>query len=85
MVRQGLAAHVVGRTVSDVHLTGARVARRHAAGPDDLAARVRHTQVVDARRRGKYLWLVLAGPAGDRSALLLHLGMSGQLLSLIHI
>jgi len=80
VVRQGLAAHVVGRTVSDVQLTGARVARRHAAGPDDLAARVRHTQVVDARRRGKYLWLVLAGPAGDRSALLLHLGMSGQLL-----
>lgn len=80
VVRQGLAAHVVGRTVSDVQLNGARVARRHAAGPDDLAARVRHTQVVDARRRGKYLWLVLAGPAGDRSALLLHLGMSGQLL-----
>jgi len=80
VVRQGLAAHVVGRTVSDVQLNGARVARRHAAGPDDLAARVRHTQVVDARRRGKYLWLVLAGPTGDRSALLLHLGMSGQLL-----
>ena len=80
VVRQGLAAHVVGRTVSDVRLTGARVARRHVAGPDDLAARVRHTRVVDACRRGKYLWLVLAGPTGDRSALLLHLGMSGQLL-----
>ena len=37
VVRQRLAAHVVGRTVSDVHLTGARHARRHSAGPTPLA------------------------------------------------
>lgn len=80
VVRVGLATHVVGRTIEDLHVRGARVARRHLAGPDDLVARVRHTRVEEARRRGKYLWLVLATPGGDRSALLLHLGMSGQLL-----
>ncbi|MBK6443193.1 MAG: bifunctional DNA-formamidopyrimidine glycosylase/DNA-(apurinic or apyrimidinic site) lyase [Actinomycetales bacterium] len=80
VVRVGLATHVVGRTIEDLQVRGARVARRHLAGPDDLVARVRHTRVEEARRRGKYLWLVLATPGGDRSALLLHLGMSGQLL-----
>ncbi len=80
VVRRGLAEHVVGRHISDVQLSGHRVARRHLAGPEDLAARLRDSDVLDARRRGKYLWLVLAGPAADRSALLLHLGMSGQLL-----
>lgn len=79
-VRRGLAQHVVGRRIADVQITGSRVARRHPGGAADLAARTRHTDVVAARRRGKYLWLVLAGPAGQHEALLLHLGMSGQLL-----
>lgn len=101
-VRRGLAEHVVGRRIADLQITGARVARRHLPGPADLIERTRHTDVVAARRRGKYLWLVLAGPAdasdaadgavgpgtvhanaqpgGQRQALLLHLGMSGQLL-----
>ena len=80
VVRVGLATYVVGRTIEDLQVRGARVARRHLAGPDDLVARVRHTRVEAARRRGKYLWLVLVAPDGDRTALLLHLGMSGQLL-----
>jgi formamidopyrimidine-DNA glycosylase len=33
-----------------------------------------------ARRRGKYLWLVLAAPDGHLQGLVIHLGMSGQLL-----
>ena len=80
VVRRGLDEHVVGRTITSLQLHGARVARRHLPGPADLQARVRHTEVVETRRRGKYLWLVLAGSGGDRSALLVHLGMSGQLL-----
>jgi formamidopyrimidine-DNA glycosylase len=36
--------------------------------------------VLQADRRGKYLWLVLDPPADDRHALVVHLGMSGQLL-----
>ncbi len=76
MVRRGLADHVVGRVVSDVELRGHRVARRHAAGPGDLGDRLAGRRVTAARRRGKYLWLDLE----DSLGLLLHLGMSGQLL-----
>jgi formamidopyrimidine-DNA glycosylase len=50
----------------------------------DLADRVRGRCVSAARRRGKYLWLELAEPGdsepGGPGALLMHLGMSGQLL-----
>ena len=80
VVRRGLADHVVGRTIDRAVLTGARVARRHAAGPADLAARVAGARVVAADRRGKYLWLVLQPPHDDPHALVVHLGMSGQLL-----
>ena len=53
-----------------------RVARRHLAGPGDLAARLSDVTVTAARRRGKYLWLALDG----EDTLIVHLGMSGQLL-----
>ena len=80
VVRRGLADHVAGRTIASAQFQGLRVARRHLPGPDDLAARVAGNHVEAARRRGKYLWLVLRGPDGSRQALLAHLGMSGQLL-----
>ncbi|GAA4401129.1 bifunctional DNA-formamidopyrimidine glycosylase/DNA-(apurinic or apyrimidinic site) lyase [Fodinibacter luteus] len=76
VVRRGLAEHVLGRTVADVELDGHRVARRHVAGPQDLRDRLAGRRVADVRRRGKYLWLDL----GDSLGLLVHLGMSGQLL-----
>jgi formamidopyrimidine-DNA glycosylase len=84
VVRRGLAGHVVGRTICAVEVFGHRVARRHVAGSADLTARVAGTHVEGARRRGKYLWLVLTsrsphGP-GDRTGLVIHLGMSGQML-----
>jgi len=92
-VRRGLAEHVVGRCIASVSVSGSRVVRRHLAGADDLVARLTGASVLAARRRGKYLWLAL-GPAGasgepagesrevDEPAysLLVHLGMSGQLL-----
>lgn len=80
VVRRGLLDHVLGRTITHASLTGARVARRHPAGPADLQARVEGAQVVAADRRGKYLWLVLDPPGDDPQSLLIHLGMSGQLL-----
>jgi formamidopyrimidine-DNA glycosylase len=76
VVRRGLETHVSGRLVSRVLLSGSRVARRHLAGPDDLSRRLRGRRVAAVRRRGKYLWLDLE----DSLALILHLGMSGQLL-----
>ncbi len=76
VVRRGLEAHVVGRTVTGVDVLHPRPVRRHLAGPADFAARLVNHRVEAARRRGKYLWLPLDG--GD--ALLAHLGMSGQML-----
>jgi formamidopyrimidine-DNA glycosylase len=76
VVRRGLATHVEGRRIAEVELRGHRVARRHLPGPADLAARLAGRRVVAVRRRGKYLWWDL----GEDLGLLLHLGMSGQLL-----
>ncbi len=76
VVRRGLEGHVLGRDITTVELRGPRVARRHVPGPDDLAARLAGRHVRAVRRRGKYLWLDLE----DHVGLLLHLGMSGQLL-----
>ena len=80
VVRRGLADHVVGRTIAHAEFRGARVARRHLPGPLDLAARIEGNHVEAARRRGKYLWLVLRGPDGHQQGLIAHLGMSGQFL-----
>jgi formamidopyrimidine-DNA glycosylase len=66
----------VGRTITGVTVLDPRSVRRHLAGPHDFVARLTGRTVVDARRRGKYLWLALDG--GD--AVLCHLGMSGQFL-----
>ncbi|WP_392542626.1 bifunctional DNA-formamidopyrimidine glycosylase/DNA-(apurinic or apyrimidinic site) lyase [Oryzobacter telluris] len=76
VVRRGLEGHVLGRDITTVELRGHRVARRHRPGPEDLASRLSGRHVAAVRRRGKYLWLDLE----DHVGLLLHLGMSGQLL-----
>jgi len=80
VVRRGLDTHVVGRRITRADFRGARVVRRHLPGPADLSARITDNLVYAARRRGKYLWLVLEAPDGHHHALLIHLGMSGQLL-----
>ena len=80
VVRRGLDDHVVGRRIETADFSGARVARRHQPGPVDLADRLRGNVVQAVDRRGKYLWLVLEAPDGHRQGLIIHLGMSGQLL-----
>ena len=81
VVRRGLADHVVGRWIESLELRGQRVARRHLPGPADLGARVADRVVLRADRRGKYLWLALGEPEGPaEDGLVVHLGMSGQLL-----
>jgi formamidopyrimidine-DNA glycosylase len=80
-VRDGLERHVVGRTVRSVEVRRTYSVRRHLAGPEDLVGRLTGRTLVAAVRRGKYLWLPL--DAADRTpdeAVLVHLGMSGQLL-----
>jgi formamidopyrimidine-DNA glycosylase len=76
-VRDGLARWVAGRTIASVEVNHPRSVRRHLAGADDLAARLTGARIAAASRRGKYLWLPLAG---RDEALVAHLGMSGQLL-----
>jgi formamidopyrimidine-DNA glycosylase len=76
VVRRGLEAHVVGRTITRVDVLHPRPVRRHLAGADDFAALTTGRLVLGACRRGKYLWLPL--DSGD--AILAHLGMSGQML-----
>jgi len=76
VVRRGLAAHVTGRTITAVRVHHPRAVRRHEAGPADLTARLLDTQITGTGRRGKYMWLTL----DDGSALVVHLGMSGQML-----
>ncbi len=80
VVRRGLAQHLTGRRIAGAFILGPRVARRHVPGPADLAARVAGAEITAVRRRGKYLWLHLTDDSGGDEALLLHLGMSGQLL-----
>jgi len=75
-VRRGLDAHVVGRTITAVRVRHPRAVRRHEAGPADLTARLIGQRIDGTGRRGKYLWLKLS----DGSALVVHLGMSGQML-----
>ncbi|AHH20424.1 formamidopyrimidine-DNA glycosylase [Nocardia nova SH22a] len=77
VVRRGLTDHVVGRTVESVLVKHPRSVRRHELGGDDLAARMTGLRVESACRRGKFLWLTFDEPD---LALVVHLGMSGQML-----
>ncbi|KGI67693.1 bifunctional DNA-formamidopyrimidine glycosylase/DNA-(apurinic or apyrimidinic site) lyase [Mycolicibacterium rufum] len=76
VVRRGLHQHVAGRTITAVRVHHPRAVRRHEAGPADLTARLLEMTITGTGRRGKYLWLTLS----DGSALVVHLGMSGQML-----
>jgi formamidopyrimidine-DNA glycosylase len=82
VVRRGLQAHVVGKTITAVRVHHPRAVRRHDAGPADLTARLLDARITGTDRRGKYLWLTLETPDGadPDTALVVHLGMSGQML-----
>jgi formamidopyrimidine-DNA glycosylase len=75
VVRAGLQEHVAARTISAVEVLHPRAIRRHVLGAEDFTGRLAGVRIEAARRRGKYLWLELAGHA----AVLAHLGMSGQM------
>jgi len=77
VVRRGLQAHIEGRSITTVEVLHPRAVRRHDAGAVDLTARLSGARITGTGRRGKYLWLELDD--GD-AALVVHLGMSGQML-----
>jgi len=76
VVRRGLQAHIAGRTITAVRVHHPRAVRRHEPGAADLTARLIGAHITGTDRRGKYLWLTL----GPEVALVVHLGMSGQML-----
>lgn len=77
VVRAGLAPAVIGATITSVAVFDERALTRHPAGATDFAGRLEGADIVAASRRGKFLWLPLAGLS---VALTAHLGMSGQML-----
>ena len=81
-VRAGLADHSLGRPVRAVRVVDARSLRRHLPGPAHFEAALTGRTLRGAYRRGKYLWLTLSEADGTLAdeALVVHLGMSGQLL-----
>ena len=78
VVRRGVDKWATGRSIASVDVLYPRSVRRSPGG----ASAVRSALVGDAfrcaSRRGKYLWLPLMGK--DDAALVVHLGMSGQVL-----
>jgi len=81
-VRAGLADHSLGRPVRAVRVVDTRSLRRHLPGPAHFEAALTGRTLRGAYRRGKYLWLTLSEADGTLAdeALVVHLGMSGQLL-----
>ncbi|MGO9873381.1 MAG: bifunctional DNA-formamidopyrimidine glycosylase/DNA-(apurinic or apyrimidinic site) lyase [Acidimicrobiia bacterium] len=75
VMRRDLEREVVGKKIKSVEVTGTRSVRRHRNRKefiDVLGGR----KIVAVQRRGKYLVMKLDGA----DALVVHLGMSGQLL-----
>lgn len=83
MVRRGVARWAAGRSVSAVEVLDERSTRRHPEGAAAFEAQLTGRRLAAPVRRGKYLWVPLAGPRDEpptEGALVAHLGMSGQLL-----
>lgn len=74
-VVRGLRSRITGKTISQVTINLDRIIRGH---PKDLAESLRGQSFTGVRRRGKLIILDLSGGC----SLLVHLGMSGQLLYL---
>lgn len=82
VVRRGLAQHCIDCRIADVQVLDARSLRRFAPGAPEFIRQLQGLTIADCARRGKYMWLVLADDAGNLldDALVIHLGMSGQVL-----
>jgi formamidopyrimidine-DNA glycosylase len=75
VVRRDLEREVVGKKVKSVDVDGMRSVRRHH-NRKQFAQRLVGHKITGVERRGKYLLLKLDGD----DVLVIHLGMSGQLL-----
>jgi formamidopyrimidine-DNA glycosylase len=81
VVRLGLLPAVTGARVSAVTVFDERSLRRHDGPAEDFIDRLVGAEFTGAERRGKFLWLPIAASEAPLSeALIVHLGMSGQVL-----
>ncbi|TLP79852.1 bifunctional DNA-formamidopyrimidine glycosylase/DNA-(apurinic or apyrimidinic site) lyase [Nesterenkonia sphaerica] len=82
VVRRGVHQWATGRTVRSVTVHDDRSLRRHPAGPDAFRRHLTGLRLGEPQRRGKFLWIPLLTPRAHEpsSALVIHLGMSGQVL-----
>lgn len=75
VLRRDLDKEIVGKKIKSVEVTGTRSIRRHK-NKKEFVALLEGRKIVAVQRRGKYLVVKL----DDNEALIVHLGMSGQLL-----
>lgn len=78
VVRRGIDRWATGRTIASVDVLYPRSIRRSPGGASALVDALMSDSFRCASRRGKYLWLPLM--KSDDLALVVHLGMSGQVL-----
>ena len=76
VVRAGLEPAVTGATIASVEVFDERSLRRHDGPSEDFVHRLTGAVLERPQRRGKFLWI----PVGGFEALVIHLGMSGQVL-----
>jgi formamidopyrimidine-DNA glycosylase len=81
VVRAGLEPAVTGARATSVTVLDERSLRRHDGPSEDFVDRLTGRTFLAPRRRGKFLWIpVNDASAGTPEALVVHLGMSGQVL-----
>ena len=82
VVRSGLEPAVAGASVTRVEVLDERSLRRHVGPAEDFIQRVTGAVLTAPERRGKFLWIPLAEATGrdGSEAVVVHLGMSGQVL-----
>ncbi|EEH64245.1 DNA-formamidopyrimidine glycosylase [Gleimia coleocanis DSM 15436] len=73
-IRLGLAGRVVGKEIAEVSVWNTRMVRTQPGGAQEFIYLLEGAKIQAAVRRGKFLWLEL----DDAKALVIHLGMSGQ-------
>lgn len=76
VVRAGIQAAVTGATVAGTEVFDERSLRRHDRTRGTFAELLEGRRIHAAVRRGKFLWM----PLDSGQALVVHLGMSGQVL-----
>ncbi len=75
-MRAGLAPAVTGASIAGVQILDPRSLKRHDGRRGDFVGLLDGVHIDSVERRGKFMWMPLS--TGD--ALVVHLGMSGQVL-----